>query len=54
MKLRFRLPFVIAALLSAVSQPLPAADAPGSKDPAIFKRMEGSEIIWYKKWPSTR
>lgn len=48
MKLHFRLPVLLATLLSVFSQALPAADAPGSKDPAILKRMEGSEIIWYK------
>jgi len=32
----------------AVLSPLFAADAPGSKDHALLKRVTGSEIIWYK------
>lgn len=46
-----KIPLLIAtaaiALLSGASQ-LFAKDAPGSKDHPDFKRLTGSEIIWYK------
>ncbi|MFT3991317.1 MAG: OmpA family protein [Luteolibacter sp.] len=39
---------VVLATLSSFHAPLHAADAPGTKDHAILKRVEGSEIIWGK------
>jgi OOP family OmpA-OmpF porin len=39
---------LVAAFLTLSSPFLSAKDAPGSKDPADFKRITGSEIIWYK------
>jgi OOP family OmpA-OmpF porin len=39
---------LVAAFLTLSSPFLSAKDAPGSKDHADFKRITGSEIIWYK------
>lgn len=50
MKLSFRFSALLSAVIFACAAArLLAGDAPGSKDPALLKRMEGSEIIWYKK-----
>jgi hypothetical protein len=39
--------FVFIAF-AALAFPLSAADAPGAKDHPMLKRIEGSEIIWFK------
>ncbi len=41
-------PLAIFAATFVSSLPLSAADAPGSKDHPMLKRVTGSEIIWYK------
>jgi len=47
MKLIRRSALLLLATCAALS-PLQAADAPGSKDHSLLKRVTGSEIIWYK------
>ncbi len=45
-----KIPFLLAVAATAIMSTaiLTAKDAAGSKDHADFKRIEGSEIIWYK------
>lgn len=43
-----KISFVAAVLVFAGVSGIFAADVPGSKDPAMLKRIEGSEVIWSK------